>query len=66
MDVRALSEAERATRTSTNYIAVSPFTDMRCDTCQFWLPAQGTPCGGCVVVKGPIHPAGHCTSFAPA
>ncbi|MEZ4702336.1 MAG: hypothetical protein R2834_18535 [Rhodothermales bacterium] len=67
MDVRSLSDPDRATRTTTNYVAESPFKDMKCDTCQFWLrPAEGAPCGGCVIVKGPIHPGGHCTSWAPA
>ncbi len=66
MDVRGLSQAETATRTAVNYIAETPFSDQRCDNCQFWLPpAEGASCGGCVIVKGPIHPAGHCTSWAP-
>ncbi len=66
LDIRALSESDRRTRTATNYVAQTALPDQRCDTCQFWLPpASPSPCGGCVVVKGPIHPEGHCTSWAP-
>jgi hypothetical protein len=66
MDIRDLSDADRQTRYATNYVAHTAFPDQRCDTCQFWLPPTSpSPCGGCVVVKGPIHPNGHCTSWAP-
>ena len=63
MDTTGLTEAELTTRQNAEYVDDSPFDDKLCNNCQFWLPdapeIEG-PCGGCQVIKGPIHPAGYC------
>jgi hypothetical protein len=65
-DVGALSDAEKTGRTALQYTDKSPQADKLCEKCNFWQP-PGDPaqCGGCQLVKGPIHPKGYCTAFAP-
>jgi hypothetical protein len=36
----------------------------QCQNCQQYLPRPGADCGGCKLLKGPIHPAGSCVAFA--
>lgn len=65
-DISQLSETELKVRTALSYVAVSPYEDQVCDNCQFWIAAKnGEACGGCVSVKGPIHPKGYCSYWAP-
>ncbi len=64
-DTSGLTEAEVQMRQTLQYVDQSPFPDKVCDNCALWQdPAAGQQCGGCTVVKGPIHPKGHCTSWA--
>ena len=68
-DLSALSEADRQQavqmRQTLGYVSETPDEDKRCDNCQFWQVPEGTaPCGGCQLIKGPIHPAGYCNSWA--
>lgn len=64
-DVTSLGDAEKAARSALQYVDKSPHADKRCELCNLYQassdPAQ---CGGCQVVKGPIHPKGYCTAFA--
>lgn len=64
-DVSTLGEPEKMARSALQYVDKSPHADKRCDLCSLYQPA-GDPasCGGCQVVKGPIHPKGYCTAFA--
>ncbi|HEY6880664.1 MAG TPA: high-potential iron-sulfur protein [Polyangiales bacterium] len=64
-DVSALSDGEKSARSALQYTDKSPQADKHCDVCNFYQPA-GDPaaCGGCQLVKGPIHPKGYCTAFA--
>src|SRR5690606_37690786 len=56
-----LSAAERATRTSSQYIDSSKIAAKTCDNCaQYEPPSSADQCGGCKVVKGPINPGGYC------
>ena len=63
-DTSALSEPEKMARSALQYTDKSPHADKRCELCSLYQPA-GDPgqCGGCQIVKGPIHPKGYCTGF---
>jgi hypothetical protein len=65
-DIAALSDADKTTRTALQYTDRSPTVDKQCLKCNFWqAPPDPAQCGGCQLVKGPIHPKGTCTAFAP-
>ncbi len=61
-DVSALSEAEKKTRESLGYVDKSPHPAKLCANCNLFQ-ASGEGCGGCTVIKGPIHPNGYCNSW---
>jgi hypothetical protein len=65
-DVSALSPSEASVRKGTLYVDRSKDADRTCETCQQWVapPAPGA-CGGCKLVKGPVHPQGSCKLYAP-
>jgi len=63
-DLSGLNSQQRQTRTTLEYVEATPFPDKRCDNCQLYVaPAQGSSCGTCQVVAGPVTPAGHCKSW---
>lgn len=62
-DVSGLTEAEKTTRQSLAYVDQSPNPAKLCANCNLFLPASDGGCGGCTVVKGPIHPNGYCNSW---
>lgn len=64
-DLSGLTEGELKMRETLKYVAVSPEAGKRCDNCKFWQPpaSEQGPCGSCTLIKGPIHPEGHCTSW---
>ena len=65
-DLSELTEAEVQAREELDYVSDSPHPDQVCENCQFWIvPEAGQECGGCVVIKGPVHPKGFCNSWAP-
>lgn len=60
-DTSGLTEQEIQMRENSEYVDDSPEEDKRCDNCQLYTePAAGEQCGGCQVIKGPIHPEGYC------
>ncbi len=64
-DTAGLTEGEVQTRQNLKYVDQTPEAGKLCNNCQFWqpdAPIEG-PCGGCQIVKGPIHPEGYCTSW---
>jgi hypothetical protein len=64
-DVSGLSPAEVGVRTSLEYQDHSPHPDKRCDNCmQYTVAPAADQCGGCKVMKGPIHPKGYCKVWA--
>lgn len=64
-DTSGLTEAEVQMRETLAYVDETPFPDKRCDNCQLYLPPEaGAQCGGCQVLKGPVHPQGYCNSWA--
>ncbi len=66
-DVSGLTPEEAQTRQTFNYVEETPIPGQRCDNCRFWQPPAGDAfCGACTLVKGPINPGGHCTSWLAA
>lgn len=59
-----LSPAELAARTSLQYVDHAADPGRKCSRCQLYTAGAPNACGGCTVVKGPIHPDGTCTAFA--
>jgi hypothetical protein len=56
-----LSEAERKARSSSQYVESSKLATKNCENCAHYeAPPGADQCGGCKVVKGPIHPGGYC------
>jgi hypothetical protein len=64
-DVSGLTDTELVMRNETlKYAVTSPDPAKVCDNCKFWTkPVTGEACGGCQLIKGPIHPKGYCTSW---
>ena len=64
-DISQLTPDERVTRTTFKYQPVAKDPTKLCVTCNFWIPdPQNGLCGGCTLVKGPIHPKASCISWA--
>jgi len=64
MDVSGLTPEEIQMRESLQYTDHSPEPGKYCYNCQLYVPAPGpNQCGGCQLIKGPIHPNGYCTSW---
>jgi hypothetical protein len=61
-DVTGLSPEELTVRNTTAaYVDTAPDMAKTCDACAQWMPAPtANACGGCKIVKGPIHPKGYC------
>lgn len=67
MDTTGLTEQEIGMRNSLQYVDETPDPEKLCSNCSLYLPAEaGASCGGCNLLKGPIHPDGYCISWAPA
>lgn len=64
-DLAGLTDQEKQMRTALQYVDETPIPEKRCDNCQLYIEAEGgAACGGCKILKGPIAPAGYCTSWA--
>ncbi len=65
-DTSGLTEQELTMRTTLQYVDASPDREKACGLCALYVAAvAGQNCGTCTIIKGPIHPKGTCTSFAP-
>ncbi len=65
-DTSGLSDDERAARTALAYTDRAPAPEKACRSCQQWVaPRDDGACGGCKLLKGPVHPVGTCKAFAP-
>jgi hypothetical protein len=63
-DLTGLAPADIQMRETLKYVAKSTEPGKNCANCKFWqVPAAGAVCGGCQLIKGPINPEGHCTSW---
>lgn len=47
------------------YVDLAPDPAKKCALCAHFVPGPPNACGGCKVVKGPIHPDGTCKLFVP-
>ncbi len=64
-NLSGLSEIDLNARKKLGYVKESPIADRTCDKCKLWLPpAAGKQCGGCMLFKGPVYPAGYCIYWA--
>lgn len=64
-DTAGLSADEVTARATLKYVDRSADPAKICSGCQQYKAPQMTgACGGCVVVKGPIHPDGGCNVWA--
>jgi FtsP/CotA-like multicopper oxidase with cupredoxin domain len=64
-DLTGLTEQEIQMRNALQYVDETDIPDKRCDNCQLYIPPEGgAACGACKILKGPVAPAGHCTSWA--
>lgn len=63
-DESSLSEADRTARRGAQYVDRSTDPSRACERCNFYQAAAPGQCGGCTVVRGPIHPQGTCQLFA--
>lgn len=65
-DLTGISEYDIALRGKLAYVKESPIEESRCNNCNLYLPpGEGKDCGGCMLFKGPVHPGGYCTYWAP-
>jgi len=64
--VVGLTPQEIQVRARLAYVDRSPDLAKNCANCnQFLLPPEAGKCGACKIMKGPVHPLGHCTSYVP-
>jgi hypothetical protein len=64
-DVSGLDPVDRKNRARLGYVDRSPKADRNCENCSIWRPKGKNECGGCTVIRGPIHPKGYCRSWSP-
>jgi hypothetical protein len=64
-DVSALGEGDLELRSALEYQDRSPHGEQKsCSNCAFYKAGEKNACGLCTLVRGPIHPAGYCNSWA--
>jgi hypothetical protein len=64
-DTSGLTAEELQARTALVYADLAADPNKSCTTCQQYVaPAQKDACGGCKLLRGPIHPKGYCKAFA--
>lgn len=59
-----LSPEDSKMRETLHYTDHSTDASKLCNGCQQYLPDTDRDCGGCKILKGPIHPAGYCAAFS--
>ena len=64
-DASGLDAKDAELRQQLEYRDDSPHGKAKnCANCAFFIAAKRDECGRCTLVKGPIHPLGHCSSWA--
>ncbi len=63
-DGKGLSAEDTAARAAMEYVDQARDPAKPCARCVQWVAAASDGCGGCKVLKGPIHPNGGCKLFA--
>jgi len=65
-DLSDLPENDLELRRKFAYVKESPVPDSHCNNCNLFLPSKSaSPCGSCMLFKGPVDPSGYCTYWAP-
>ena len=62
-DSSTLSPVETKARNDALYVEPSSSPSTACDICQYWIKGSSGGCGGCQLLRGPIHPKGTCRLF---
>lgn len=63
-DVTGLTDAQKTVRKELGYVDRTTNAKQTCANCSLYVkPAQPDRCGGCEIMKGPIHPLGTCDSW---
>lgn len=63
-DTTGLSPEDIQQRKNLQYVEKTADPAKRCDNCALYVaPEPGASCGACNLLKGPINPAGYCTSW---
>jgi hypothetical protein len=63
-DTTGLTETDLQMRSNLKYVAASTEEGKHCSNCKFFQPDQySEECGGCQLFKGPVNPAGYCSSW---
>ncbi len=61
-DLTGVSQADLEARKGLGYVEQSPIDHQLCNNCKHWLPPEDeSPCGNCLLFKGPVYPQGYCT-----
>jgi hypothetical protein len=64
-DTTGLAAPELEARKALAYADQAANPDHTCERCQQYLePPDSGGCGGCKILRGPIHPNGTCRAFA--
>lgn len=64
-DLSDVSAEEIAKREKFGYLKQSTDPERNCNNCSLYLPpVAGKDCGGCLLFKGPVNPAGYCIQYA--
>jgi hypothetical protein len=64
-DTAGLAPADVQMRTTLHYVDKSTMADKNCENCNFYKAAPANDqCGGCLLIKGTVHPKGNCDSWA--
>ena len=64
-NVGGLAPADIEARKNLQYKERADTPEQACKKCSQYLPAEGSGCATCRVVRGPIHPDGWCKVFTP-
>lgn len=63
--VMGLNAADTELRKTLQYVDRTPIPSEPCNHCVQWIaPDDSSKCGGCKIMKGPVHPRGYCKLFA--
>lgn len=63
-DPAQLSRGEEQMRKTREYVETSPHAQKTCANCEFFHSREGSACGQCEILDGPVNEGGHCTSWA--
>ena len=64
--LEGLGAGDIEARETLGYADRGPDPKRYCNVCSQWVdPESPGDCGGCKVLKGPIHPRGTCNAFTP-